>query len=134
MRLKKAAHVCQQRSYLMTSKTSKKRYQDQKRPARPRPPRPQLHAGRGNRGPARPGRNAPKPPPNGFFIWGRHAVLAALANPERRVAKLYATADAAEELQQPVEAQRPLGATEQLQQRAPLHLRLRRRADGAARD
>jgi 23S rRNA (guanosine2251-2'-O)-methyltransferase len=102
MRLKKAVRVCQQRSYFMTSKTGKNRYQDQKRPARPRPPRPRLHAGQDKRGPARPGGNAPKPPPNGFFIWGRHAVLAALANPERRVATLYATADTAGDLQQAI--------------------------------
>ena len=33
----------------------------------------------------------PKPPPNGYFIWGRHAIDAALANPERRVASLFAS-------------------------------------------
>ena len=102
MRLKKAARVCQQRSYFMTSKTSKMRYQDQKHSAHPRPPRPRLHAGQDKRGLARSGRNAPKPPPKGFFIWGRHAVLAALANPERRVATLYVTADAAEDLEQAI--------------------------------
>ena len=33
---------------------------------------------------------APKPPQNGYFIWGRHAVFAALDNPERRIAQIYA--------------------------------------------
>ena len=49
-------------------------------------------------------RNAPKPPPNGFFIWGRHAVLAALANLDRRIATLYVTADANPDLQDAIAA------------------------------
>lgn len=130
MRLKKAARVCQQRSHFMTSKTGKKRYQDQKRPARPRPPRQGLHAGQDKRGPARPGRNAPKPPPNGFFIWGRHAVLAALANPERRVATLYATADAAEDLQQAITT---LPSTRSIDL-PPLTITERQRLDGISAD
>jgi 23S rRNA (guanosine2251-2'-O)-methyltransferase len=36
---------------------------------------------------------APKPPQNGYFIWGRHAVFAALDNPERRIAQIYAASD-----------------------------------------
>ncbi len=40
----------------------------------------------------------PKPPGGAYFMWGRHAVLAALANPERRVATIHATTDAAREL------------------------------------
>ena len=31
----------------------------------------------------------PKPPRNGYLIWGRHAVYAALRNNERRVAQIY---------------------------------------------
>jgi 23S rRNA (guanosine2251-2'-O)-methyltransferase len=31
----------------------------------------------------------PKPPRNGYIIWGRHAVYAALRNNERRVAQIY---------------------------------------------
>ena len=46
-------------------------------------------------GGARPGPAAPKPPSGGHFLWGRHAVLAALGNPERRIAALYATDEAA---------------------------------------
>ncbi len=102
MRLKKPAFVCQQRSHFMTLKTGKKRHQAQKRPARTRSPRQELHAGHDKHDVTKPYRNAPKPPPNGFFIWGRHAVLAALANPERRVATLYSTADAAEDLQKAI--------------------------------
>ena len=44
-------------------------------------------------------KTAPKPPQNGYFIWGRHAVFAALANPERRIQQIYATADSNSELQ-----------------------------------
>ena len=36
---------------------------------------------------------APKAPQNGYFIWGRHAVFAALQNPERRIACVYAASD-----------------------------------------
>ena len=35
----------------------------------------------------------PKPPQNGYFIWGHHAIEAALANPERRIANLFASPD-----------------------------------------
>ena len=44
-------------------------------------------------------KTAPKPPQNGYFIWGRHAVFAALANPERRIQKIYAEAKNTTELQ-----------------------------------
>jgi len=45
------------------------------------------------------GKTAPKPPQNGYFIWGRHAVFAALANPDRRIQQLYITSDSAEALE-----------------------------------
>ena len=44
-------------------------------------------------------KTAPKPPQNGYFIWGRHAVFAALANPDRRIQQLYVAADSAESLE-----------------------------------
>ena len=44
-------------------------------------------------------KTAPKPPRNGYFIWGRHAVFAALANPERRIQQIYAIAESANELE-----------------------------------
>ena len=44
-------------------------------------------------------KTAPKPPQNGYFIWGRHAVFAALANPERRIQKIYAEAKSTNELE-----------------------------------
>jgi len=47
---------------------------------------------------AQPAAAAPKPPSGGHFLWGRHAVLAAIANPERRIAALYVTEDADSEL------------------------------------
>ena len=36
---------------------------------------------------------APKPPQGGYFLWGRHAVAAAMDNPDRRIAALYVTDD-----------------------------------------
>jgi len=45
------------------------------------------------------GKPAPKPPQNGYFIWGRHAVFAALANPDRRIQQLYVAAESAESLE-----------------------------------
>ena len=42
--------------------------------------------------------SGPKPPNGAYFLWGRHAVLAALGNPERRIATIHATADAATQL------------------------------------
>ena len=35
----------------------------------------------------------PKPPQNGYMIWGRHVVFAALKNNDRRVASIYAASD-----------------------------------------
>ena len=52
----------------------------------------------------RPAPSGPKPPSGGYFLWGRHAVLAALANPERRIAALYATAEAAQDIRQCIDA------------------------------
>ena len=54
----------------------------------------QLSSAHGNR----PAPSGPKPPSGGFFLWGRHAVMAALANPERRIAALYATSEAAQDM------------------------------------
>ena len=51
-----------------------------------------------------PAPSGPKPPSGGYFLWGRHAVLAALANPERRIAALYATAEAAQDMRQCIDA------------------------------
>ena len=45
------------------------------------------------------GKPAPKPPQNGYFIWGRHAVFAALANPDRRIQQLYVAADSTSSLE-----------------------------------
>ena len=68
-----------------------------KRPARPRPKPASRH-----RPPAAGGTPqriaGPKPPGGAYFLWGRHAVSAALANPDRRVATIHATAEAAGEL------------------------------------
>ena len=55
-------------------------------------------------GVARPGPTAPKPPSGGHFLWGRHAVLAALGNPERRIAALYATSEAAPAIEEALAA------------------------------
>jgi len=56
---------------------------------------------------------SPPPPPvtrgeiGGPWLWGRHAVLAALANPDRKLLRLVATEDSADEL-------RALGSTAEL--------------------
>ena len=42
---------------------------------------------------------SPKPPQNGYFIWGRHTVFAALANPERRLQNIYVTPESADQLE-----------------------------------
>ena len=77
-----------------------------KRQARPRP-RPEPHR-RPQPGDGAPQRIAgPKPPAGAYFLWGRHAVLAALANPERRVATIHATAEAAAELRDAIAALPP---------------------------
>ncbi len=49
----------------------------------------------------------PKPPGGAYLLWGRHAVLAALGNPERRVATIHATPEAAAELRDAIAALPP---------------------------
>ena len=63
----------------------------------------------GNRPPSlahgnRPAPSGPKPPAGGYFLWGRHAVVAALKNPERRIAALYATSEAAQDMTRRIDA------------------------------
>ena len=113
LRDKKAQLICQQRSRLMTPKSAKKQH-SAKNPHRnrqkPIPNRGDVNAGGGRHNPhkrpshhgqsaAATGKTAPKPPQNGYFIWGRHAVFAALANPDRRIQQLYVAADSAESLE-----------------------------------
>ena len=64
-------------------------------------------SGRPHSGEQRSGPSGPKPPSGGHFLWGRHAVLASLANPERRIAALYATKEAAEEMLRCIDALSP---------------------------
>ena len=66
----------------------------------------------GKTGDRRPAPAGPRPPQGGHFLWGRHAVLAALANPERRVASLYASGDAASELGHAIAALPPARQSE----------------------
>ena len=77
-----------------------------KRPGRPRsktasPPHQRAHGGAPQR------IAGPKPPGGAHFLWGRHAVLAALVNPERRVATIHATPEAAAELRDTIAALPP---------------------------
>ena len=73
----------------MPSKTGKKHIPGKNRSQnrRPTPSREDANK-RGAHQPA-----APKPPQNGYLIWGRHAVFAALANNDRRVAQIYAASN-----------------------------------------
>ncbi len=75
----------------MRPRNDKKQHGKPRRDNR-RPPRDRQRAA------AQPAAAAPKPPSGGHFLWGRHAVLAAIANPERRIAALYVTEDADSEL------------------------------------
>ena len=68
---------------------------------------------------------APKPPSGGHFLWGRHAVMAALANPDRRIAALYGSGDSGEEMQRFISG---LPASRQ-QDLPPIHDSDRRRLD-----
>ena len=72
-----------------------------------------------------PGPAAPKPPSGGHFLWGRHAVMAALANPDRRIAALYGSGDSGEEMQRFISG---LPASRQ-QDLPPIHDSDRRRLD-----
>ena len=74
-----------------------------KRPARQRPKSaPPRHQRMGGAPPPRV--SGPKPPGGAYFLWGRHAILAALGNPERRIATIHATTDAAAELRDAIAA------------------------------
>ena len=87
----------------MRSRNDKKQQGKPRRDNR-RPPRDRQHtASRStSRAASKPAAAPPKPPSGGHFLWGRHAVLAAIKNPERRIAALYATEDAASELDQAI--------------------------------
>ena len=78
----------------MPSKTGKKHIPGKNRSQsrRPAPSREDTQK-RGAHQPAAQKPAAPKPPQNGYLIWGRHAVVAALANNNRRVAQIYAVSD-----------------------------------------
>ena len=106
--IKKARFICQQRSQSMPSKTGKKHI-----PAKNRPkPAPHPNARRrahiinqsASDQPATHNRPAinkqasqrpapPKPPQNGYMIWGRHAVFAALKTMIGGLHQIYAASD-----------------------------------------
>lgn len=96
-RLEKQGRFVNREVILMRPRHDKKQAgkprRDNRRPSRDR----QQAAGQ-------PAAAPPKPPPGGHFLWGRHAVLAAIANPERRIAALYASEDASTELDRTIEA------------------------------
>ena len=66
-----------------------------------------------------PGRARPplRPSADGFWLWGRHAVLAAVANPRRRLLRLCAAAETAAELTAAAAAGAPRPAVEPLDRR-----------------
>ena len=78
----------------MPSKTGKKHIPGKNRSQnrRPAPSREDANKRRAHQ-PAAQKPAAPQPPQNGYLIWGRHAVFAALANNDRRVAQIYAASD-----------------------------------------
>ena len=93
----------------MRSRNDKKHQGKPRRDSRRTPHDRQHPASRSTSRPAgqlagQPAAAPPKPPSGGHFLWGRHAVLAAITNPERRIAALYATEDAASELEQAIAA------------------------------
>ena len=111
LRSKKYEPICQQRSHIMSPKSSKKRPKVKSTGKNPpfehskgasgtlarntsKAPRPNIRRGMsgGQHGEAHI-KAAPKPPQGGYFLWGRHAVAAAMANPDRRIAALYVTDD-----------------------------------------
>ena len=113
LRNKKAQLICQQRSRLVTPKSAKKQHSAknlQRNRQKLLPNRGKVKTG-GERNDVNkrsshqrhtataPVKTAPKPPQNGYFIWGRHAVFAALANPDRRIQQLYVAAASAESLE-----------------------------------
>ena len=117
LRDKKAQLICQQRSRLMTPKSAKKQH-SAKNPHRNRqklnPNRSDLfddgrrhnvnkRSSHHRQTAASTIKTAPKPPQNGYFIWGRHAVFAALANPDRRIQQLYFAADSADCLESAIQ-------------------------------
>ena len=78
----------------MPSKTGKKHTlgKNRSQSRRPAPSLEDAHK-RGAHQPAAQKPAALKPPQNGYLIWGRHAVFAAIANNDRRVAQIYAASD-----------------------------------------
>jgi len=102
----------------MRPRTAKKPGKRPRRDDRPGARDRQRHTGQ-------PATAPPKPPSGGHFLWGRHAVLAAIANPERRIAALYVTDDNAGDLNREIDA---LPAARRTELPAPM-LTDRRRLD-----
>ena len=113
LRDKKTQLICQQKSRFLTLKNTKKQH-SAKNSHRKRQKTNINHYSENNRierhgsekKPSQPVKSilsarkaSPKPPQNGYFIWGRHTVFAALANPERRVQNIYVAPESAEALQ-----------------------------------
>ena len=77
--------------------------------SRPAPPRP-----------AKPSRHAPRGGHQAVWLYGRHPVLAALANPERRIERLLSTKDVAERHAKEFAGRNPqILSREELAQRLP---------------